>query len=107
MLQGTIIESSLSDKNILTQLQIVRSWNVGDWKLHSVLVDEKIVSTLGRYLNDGPWYMHFYNHTDDVIVVFKKQTFSIKFSQKETWSDAVAYGLSLGISKEQLDFLIE
>jgi hypothetical protein len=29
------------------------------------------------------------------------------FSDKSTWNDATEYGKSLGIPKEQLDFLID
>lgn len=41
------------------------------------------------------------------MVVFKDKTFEIDYDDKETWKEAVDYGLSLGIPAEQLDFLIE
>lgn len=44
---------------------------------------------------------------DNVKVIFKNKIFEIKFSDKSTWNEAVAYGKSIGIPDEQLDFPIE
>ena len=44
---------------------------------------------------------------DDIIVIFKNKIFNIKYSDKKTWSEAVAYGKSIGIPEEQLDFPID
>lgn len=49
--------------------------------------------------------MHFWQDRD-VIVVFRDKMFEVNFDDKETWKDAVAYGLSVGVPEEQLDFLI-
>lgn len=50
--------------------------------------------------------MHFYSG-DDVIVVYRDALFRLRHSDLSTWNDAVAHGLTLGIPKEQLDFVIE
>jgi hypothetical protein len=50
--------------------------------------------------------MHFWRGKD-VIAVYKDRTFEFNYDKKETWSEAVNYGKSMGISEEQLDFLIE
>ena len=51
--------------------------------------------------------MHFWEPgKDEVLVVFKSKTFDIKHSDKSTWSEAMAYGKSIGIPEEQLDFVI-
>lgn len=50
--------------------------------------------------------MHFWN-ADDVIAVFSNKLFRFKHSDKSTWNEAIEYGKSLGIPKEQLDFVIE
>lgn len=108
MLKGTIVENSLADKSILDKIKIEKTWQDGSWILHNVLVDEKIAKQTGNYLADGPWYIHFWEPgKDDVLVVYKGKNFPIKHSDKSTWSGAIVYGISIGIPKEQLDFIIE
>ena len=105
--QGIIVENSLKDSSILRSLNIQRSWQDGSWTLHDVLVDEGDALKIGQYLTDGPWYIHFWKPGgDDVLVVYKDKSFRIKHSEKSTWVDAVAYGKSIGIPSEQLDFPI-
>ena len=106
--RGTIIENSLNDKKILENLQIKKTHRLEDWLLHDVTVSEEQIGKLGQYLDDGPWYMHFWQGgKDDVVVVFKDKTFKLKYSDKSTWTKAVDYGKSIGISEEQLDFSIK
>lgn len=108
MLKGTIIENSLEDKDILKKVKIEKTYQDDDWTLHNVWVGETQISELSKSIVDGPWYIHLWKPgKDDVIVIFKNKTFSIKFSDKSTWVEAVAYGISLGIPREQLDFVIE
>jgi hypothetical protein len=108
MYHATVIENSLSDASILDEFTIKKTWRDGDWILHDVLVKEEQISELSKYLADGPWYIHLWETgKDNVIVVFKDKTFTIKFSDKSTWTDTVAYGKSLGIPEEQLDFLMD
>jgi hypothetical protein len=108
MLKGTIIENSLSDKSILKKIQIDKTWKDEDWILHSVRIDEDMISELSKYLADGPWYIHLWETgKDEVKVIFKNKIFNIKYSDKSTWKDAVAYGESIGIPEEQLDFPID
>ena len=107
MLKGTIVENSLSDKSILSSLVLKKSYQSGDWTLHDIEIEETKVEDLSNYLADGPWYIHLWEQgKDDVVVVFKNKTFRIKHSDKNTWVDAVAYGKSIGIPEEQLDFPI-
>ena len=108
MFTGTIIENSLTDKSILEKLRICKSWEDGDWRLYNVDATLKEAELMGEYLAEGPWYIHFWKHgEDDVLVVFKHKSFWIKYSDKETWKEVVEYGKSLGIPPEQLDFVIE
>ena len=104
---GVLIENSLADRNVLSRLSITRTWQDEDWTLHEVRVSEAEAKELARHLTDGPWYIHFWEpEQDDILVVFKDKTFYIKHSDTDTWQEAVAYGLSLGIPLEQLDFKI-
>jgi len=106
--RGTIIENSLSDKSILKKVQITGTKLSGDWILHSVLVNENIIPELSRSLDKGPWYIHLWEQgKDDVIIVFKDKVFNIKFSDKSTWTETVAYGKSIGIPEKQLNFPID
>lgn len=107
-MKGTIVENSLSDTSILKEVKILKTWKDGSWILHSVIASPEIISEMPRYLADGPWYIHFWQEgTDDILVVFKNKLFSIKYSDQNTWKDAVEYGKSIGIPEKQLDFIVE
>ncbi len=104
---GTIVESSLSDKNVLDQLQVIKKYPSGGWTLYDVLVNEEQIPQLAKSLANGPWYIHLWQPgQDEVKVIFKDKVFSIKYSDKSTWVGVVAYGKSIGIPDEQLDFPI-
>ncbi len=108
MYKGTIIENSLADKEILKKLKIEKSYSTSKWNLHDVFVTEDQIPELSRSLDDGPWYIHLWKpEHDEVKVVFKDKIFNIKYSDKSTWTDAVAHGKSIGIPDEQLDFSID
>lgn len=108
MFKGTVIENSLSNKEILKKLRISKTWQTDDWTLHNVLLDEDQIPELSRSLDNGPWYIHiWYQGKDEVKVIYKDKIFDIKFSDKTTWVDAVEYGKTLGIPEEQLDFPID
>jgi hypothetical protein len=97
----------LRDKNILEQLTVEKLWESDDWTLDRVLVREDQIPMLAASLDDGPWCMHLWQERNgDVIVIFKDKTFIIEHADKSTWADAVAYGKSIGIPEEQLDFVI-
>lgn len=105
--KGTIIENSLSDKSILDKVKIEKTYQSDDWILDDIFVAEHQIVEFLKYIDDGPWYVHFWKpSTDDVKVVFNNAIFNIKFSDKTTWADAVAYGKSIGIPEEQLVFTI-
>ncbi len=106
--KGAIVENSLKDREILKDLKITKTQKLEDWIIHNVEVDQKQIEKMGDYLNDGPWYMHFWQEgKDDVTVVFKDKSFKIKYSDKNSWREAIDYGKSKGISEEQLDFTIQ
>ncbi len=74
MLEGTVIENSLSDTSILEKLDVLKSWSAGDWNLHQVRLSREDTIKLGTYLALGPWYMHFWEPgRDDMLVVSKKR----------------------------------
>lgn len=105
--KGSIVENSLKDKGILNQLEITSTKHADDWIIHDVLINEDQVSEIGKYINSGPWYMHFWlSGSNEVKVVFNDKIFTIDYSDKSTWLEAIKYGKEKGIPEEQLDFLI-
>ncbi|MFZ1987736.1 MAG: hypothetical protein WAV21_01745 [Minisyncoccia bacterium] len=108
MLKGIIIEQSLNDVGILKNLKVLNSLANEGWKFHEIEIEREAAENFSKYLASGPWYIHFWEPgEDDVLVVFKDKIFTIKHSDTSTWKDAVEYGESIGIPKEQLDFLID
>lgn len=105
--RGTIIKNSLSDPAVLDDLKITRTYSAGDWTLVDVQVNEKQAEKLGRVLEDGPWYMHFWQENkDEVLVCFKEANFKIEYSDRNSWVKAINHGTQKGIPPEQLDFKI-
>lgn len=51
---------------------------------------------------DAPYYVHFYND-EELIVVFKKKVFRVK-PHISTWKPIIEYGKKLKIPEGQLDF---
>ena len=106
--KGTIVENSLTDKGILENIKITKTYQDEDWILHDVTANEKQIEKMNQYINNGPWYMNFWQEKgDSAIVVFKDKNFKIKHSDKSTWTEAINYGKSIGIPEEQLNFLIK
>jgi len=102
---GTIVEQSLTNKDVLNELIILRTYTAGDWMLYDVGIDESSIKTIQSAMSDDPWYMNFWNDSK-IVCVFKNKTFKMERSDKNTWKDAINYGIAIGIPKEQLDFVI-
>ncbi len=108
MLTGTIVENSLANIDILTELSVKNTYSSGSWVLHDVEVNENQIPTLAAVLKDGPWYIHLWNLSQDIlIIIFKDKVFEAKCKDKTTWQQAIEYGKSIGIPEEQLDFPIK
>lgn len=109
---GTIVEESLEDSRVLNDFHIlnVRITNEDNpadrWHLYKVETTPEQLQKLSSVLKPEKWYAHFWSG-DEMIVVFRDKTFTQKVSDKSTWEPAIQYGLSIGIPKEQLDFLTE
>lgn len=110
--KGTIVEESLIDNRLLNSFKInkVRISSAEKpedrWHLYEVEATPDQIETLAGQLKPTGWYTHFWQD-DDVIVVFPNKKFEIKYSDQNTWKDAVVYGESIGIPSEQLDFKID
>ena len=106
---GIIIKQSLRDRSILDDIRILGKRTAKNWTMLRVLVRddqlEKFLKQVQANLlmeNEVPYYAHFYNH-QDLIVVFPDRIFHLKPDTK-TWGPAVRYGKSLGIPERELDF---
>ncbi len=107
--KGTIVEESLEDTSILnnfTILEETKPRDQNDWHLYIVEGDCDAVILLSKALKHERWYAHFW-YENEMIVVFCDKLFFQKVDDQTTWSDAIAYGISAGIPKEQLNFLLE
>ncbi|MDD2785607.1 MAG: hypothetical protein PHS79_01785 [Patescibacteria group bacterium] len=109
--KGTIVEESLQDNRILNDLHIIgveisQDENPANrWHMYSVLVTREDIERLSVTIKPK-WYMHFWKDRD-IVAIFQGKQFEFNYDDKSTWAQAVEYGLSQGIPKEQLDFLID
>lgn len=105
---GTIVEQSLVNLEVLKLFTILeKSQTNGDdpWTLYNVSGDFEALHKLSKNMKETGWYAHFWNE-EDLVVVFPDKLFKQKVHDTSTWVSAIEYGLSIGIPKEQLDFLM-
>ena len=94
-------------KNEIINFKISNDDNPADrWHLYTINVSKEEINKISKKLKSTKWYAHFWKG-NDVIAVFKDKTFTFKLDDKKTWKPAIDYGLSIGIPKEQLDFVID
>ena len=104
--KGIIVEESLDEKSFLNMLQSLSTKKVGDWTLNTVLISKHQIEELPGYMANGPWYAHFW-HGNEILVVFKDYTFKLISNKPETWRPAIGHGISIGIPRTQLNFIID
>ena len=76
------------------------------WCLYYVEGKKENIEKLPSYIKEGPWYAHFWNETE-MIVIFKSKVFIFLHGDKDTLFVVKEYGKSIGIREEQLDFVIK
>lgn len=116
---GVIIEESLSDKSILSEVKILKTkieqvvekhktpW-VKQWTLHAVEIQEDKAQEVAEKLSlaldsEHPWYADFKNETTHFII-FKGKIFRVDRTSKEQYDEVSNYGISLGIPSYQVNF---
>ena len=115
--QGTIIEESLTNKEILERVNIISTrsqpvtteqqtpW-LTQWTLHNIEVDDSEADTLASELsraldsNHG-WYID-YRNTAYHYVIFKNRVFKITRNKKTDYEAMIKYGLAVGTPHYQL-----
>lgn len=111
MYKGTIVEESLNDNRVINDFKIIgfrisKDENPADrWHLYTVSVTHEDIARLSENIKPK-WYMHFWKDRK-VIAIFHGKKFEFNYDDKSSWVPAVEHGLSIGIPKEQLDFLID
>lgn len=120
---GVIIEESLTDKNILNDLEIIKTKiepvterdhtpHLKQWTLHTVLVKEKDADVLAERLSKiletvhSHWYADYKNDKTHYII-FDNKIFKIDRTKAGEYEEASKYGISLGIPEYQVDFTQE
>ena len=79
MLNAVLIENSLSDKSILQEVYIDKTWEDGEWKLHSVKIREDQLPKLQMCLSSGHWYIHLWkDDKKEILVLFQDRSFTIQ-----------------------------
>lgn len=111
--RGAIIEESLEDKSILDLFSIIDTHVTDDvdpndrWHIHTVKTDKGLLIKLSYVLKPEKYYAHFWDDEKNIIAIFRDKVFEFNYDKKEEWLPAVEYGVSVGIPREQLDFLID
>ena len=109
--KGCIVEESLDDNRVLNGIEVLKIMITSApkpknrWHIYNALLSKDKIAGIHPHLKEG-WYMHFWNE-GKMIVLFKNKKFVLDVNDKNTWKEAIDYGLSINIPKEQLDFNME
>jgi hypothetical protein len=118
---GTIIEESLTNKDVLKKVKIISTkvepitdehktpW-LSQWTLHAVEIPENEAQSVAEeisksldYSHNSSWYADYKNNAHHYII-FRDKIFYIDRKSKEQYDEAKRYGISLGIPEYQVDF---
>lgn len=118
--KGVIIEESLGDKSVLTDVTITDTkveqvtenhktpW-ISKWTLHTVEIPEDKADDFANKMSKSfdtehpDWYADF-NNENYHYIIFANKTFKADLKNPILYKDAKAYGISLGIPEYQLNF---
>ena len=118
--RGIIIEESLEDPSVLSEVEILETkvvpvgpehktpWLL-QWTLHTVTFPEDKADWVANEISKSidtqhpQWYVDFQNDTYHYIV-FLMKVFKAELADTKTYEEAKKFGRSLGIPNEQLDF---
>ncbi len=107
-LHAIIVDKSQRDIAIFQDLNVIGREIDEDWILYKISVQEEdlkaIINRIQKNMVDNSWYFHFYNEDGSrLVIVFKEKIFETD-NNKNNWENAINFGESLNIPKEQLDF---
>jgi hypothetical protein len=118
--RGIIIEESLLDPSVLSEVEILETKVEGvtsthktpwllQWTMHTVEFPaeraDRIADEISKSIDSEhpSWYADFKNDTHHYIVYLMK-VFKIDLTDPSQYKDAKKHGRKLGIPAEQLDF---
>lgn len=117
--KGIIIEESLTDSNVLTdviilgtEIEIVTEGHktpwIKQWTMHTVEIEEEKVEQLAKQIsenldNEHTWYADFKNDMYHFII-YPNKVFRVDINNPTLYNKAREYGISIGIPKYQMDF---
>ena len=104
--KGLVVEESLDSPLLVNRMRVTKvdvSLNP-TWHTYTVTLSRDEIHQLQKHLKPR-WYAHFWKG-NDVIAIFKDKSFEFDHAKKESWKDAVEFGVAQGIPREQLDFPI-
>jgi hypothetical protein len=120
-LTGEIIEESLADRSVLSEVTILETrvelateyhrtpW-LERWTIHRVAVPEELAAEVAERFSEAldaehayAWYADFKNE-DIHYVAFTGKVFRVPRHSEGRYAEVVEYGVRLGIPPHQLDF---
>lgn len=107
MYHGIIIDQEFTDQSFPNTFKVFAKKQDGSWEIYGIEVEdsqleESIKKIQDSMKGDEPWYAHFYNDRQ-LVVIFKDNVFRVE-PHISSWKSIVDYGRKLNIPEEQLDF---
>lgn len=104
---GILLDLSFVDHDFPSTFQLFAHKKVGEWGLYGISVprdqlEQALLSIQAHMRTDGQFYNHLYDD-QTLIAIFKTRIFRTS-THLSGWNEIHAYGLSLGIPAQQLDF---
>lgn len=118
--KGIIIEESLADTSVLSDVNILTTkvetvtkshqtpW-IKQWTLHTVEVPKdnapEVADRISKALDqDHDWYADFKTDTEHYVIYWDKVFYISDRTDKSQYDEATAYGVSIGMPDYQVDF---
>mgnify|MGYP001294803448 FL=1 len=107
MYHGIIIDQEFTDQSFPNTFKVFAKKQDGSWGIYGIEVEdpkleESIKKIQENMKGDEPWYAHFYNDRQ-LIVIFKDMVFRVE-PHISSWTPIIDYGRELNIPEEQFDF---
>jgi len=106
---GIIVPQGIRNHAVFNELNVLGEKRGKEWTLLKVGIDPnnitRVIGLVQANLSSDkgvPYYAHFYRD-NELIVVFPQRVFRVS-TDRNSWTEAVRYGESVGIPRAELDF---